>query len=107
MRRLAALLLLAALFLTTSCGQVFVRGALNAEGAQAISGTVSIVQLSFISGSSGTSITITAVTLISATCATSINFCGDQRSRFPLNQQVKANFMPGSACSNLIVVVNL
>jgi hypothetical protein len=34
-------------------------------------------------------------------------FCGDQRSQFPMNTFLQANFTPGQPCSNLIIVVGI
>ena len=92
-------LLMVCVMLSASCGNVFVRGAIN-PGAQATNGTVSIVQ--FSSGSGGVSITI--ITLTSNGLANTLDFCGDQRSLFPANQQVQVSFMPGTACDNVLAV---
>jgi hypothetical protein len=101
-------LLLVALFLalliggvlaTVSCGNVFVRGAIN-TGSQSATGTVSIVQ--FSSDSGGVSITI--ITLSSSGMANTLNFCGDQRLLFPANQRVQVSFMPGTPCDSVLSV---
>jgi hypothetical protein len=102
-RRLAAAsLILLSLFLT-SCGNVFFRGAILTT-QQSVSGTVSLVQLTAVFDH-GSSITVTAVTFLGPNGASSVNFCGDQRSQFPMNQFVKANFSPGNTCSTLILVI--
>ena len=89
-------LLMAYVLLTASCGNVFVRGAIN-PGSQSTDGTVSIVQ--FSSGSGGVSITI--ITLTSNGMANTLNFCGDQPPLFPASQQVQLSFMPGTPCANV------
>ena len=92
-------LLMVYVLLTASCGNVFVRGAIN-PGSQFANGTVSIVQ--FSSGSGGVSITI--ITLTNNSMANTLNFCGDQRPLFPANQQVQVSFMPGTPCDNVLSV---
>ena len=104
MKRLLFVALLVALLIgcvlvTVSCGNVFVRGAIN-PGSQSTNGTVSIVQ--FSTGSGGVSITI--VTLTGLGAANTLNFCGDQRPLFPANQQVQVSFMPGTPCDNVLSV---
>ena len=101
MNRLLALLLVACVLTTTSCGDIFVRGAIN-PGSQSVSGVVSIIQFSAVSGD-GVSLTI--ITLASNGTGTTFNFCGDQRELFPLNRQVNVNFMPGHACDSVITVI--
>ena len=103
MRHLAAVSLILVTLALSSCGNVFFRGSILTT-EQSVSGTVSLVQLTVVSDH-GTSITVTAVTLLGHNAANSINFCGDQRSQFPLNQFVKANFNPGNACSTLVIVI--
>src|SRR5262250_2967881 len=86
-------LLVLCLMLTASCGDIFVRGAIN-TGSQSVNGTVSIVQFSTDSGG----ISITIITLTSSGAASTLNFCGDQRSLFPASSQVQVSFMPGTPC---------
>jgi hypothetical protein len=102
-RRPAATSLILLSLVLTSCGDVFFRGAILTT-PQSVSGTVSLVQLTAVFDH-GSSITVTAVTLLGPNGANSINFCGDQRSQFPMNQFVKANFNPGNPCSTLVLVV--
>ena len=92
-------LLIFCLLATVSCGDVFIGGAIN-TGAQSLNGTVSIVQ--FSTGSGGTSITI--ITLSSNGMASTLNFCGDQRSLFPANSQVQVSFTPGTPCDRVLAV---
>ena len=100
---LAPLILLS--FLLAGCGQVFVGFVSNPGGTMRVSGTVSKVQLGFINDGHGTLITFTAVTFINAGSATTINFCGDEQSGFPINRLAQANFTTGTFCSTLITVV--
>ena len=98
-RLLVLLLVVACLFSTVSCGDVFVRGAIN---TQSTSGLVSIVQ--FTAGS-GSGVSITVITFTSSGMASTKTFCGDQRALFPLDRQVRVDFTPGSSCDNVVTVV--
>jgi hypothetical protein len=103
MKRLLCVLVVAALaFSLSSCGSTFVvRGALNTSS---ISGTVSIVQLT-TGANAGGFVTITVVTFLQQGTSSTMNFCGDQRSQFPVNQFVQANFTPGTPCASVIQIV--
>lgn len=102
MQRLLSLLLAGSLLVTSAgCGNVFVRGAINFS---TVSGQVSIVRLSTDGGGS---VQITFVTFLQQSTSTTIGFCGDQRSHFPLNQMVTTNFNPGQPCATIIVVIFL
>jgi hypothetical protein len=95
---LSIALLLVMTLLGASCGNVFVRGAIN-PGAQSVNGTVSIVELSVDGG-----VSITIITFSSSGMANTLNFCGDQRSQFPANRQVQVSFTPGKPCDNVLAV---
>jgi len=45
------------------------------------------------------------VTFLQNGTSSTIGFCGDQTSLFPLDQTVRANFNPGSSCATIITVV--
>ena len=98
-RLLTPLFVLILLMLCPSCGDVFVRGALNSSSQTAI-GVVSIVQFSVTDAGSS----ITVVTLVQSGMANTLSFCGDQRSRFPLDQPVRVTFTPGSTCASVVVI---
>jgi len=100
-RLLTAFLLVVLLSFSSGCsGAFFVGGAIN-PNTQTVSGLITVVHVSISSdGSFGT-----IVTFVSSGAATSVNFCGDQHSQFPMNQFVQASFNPGTPCANLIVVV--
>ena len=97
MNRLLFVVLL--LLTTVACGDIFVRGAINTQSA---SGLVSIVQFS---AGPGTGVSITVITLTSNGMASTHSFCGDQRTRFPLNRDVRVNFTPGNFCDSVLTVV--
>ena len=96
--------LLSLVLLTPGCGNVFVRGSWDG-GKQTVSGTVSIVQLTVVVDGNNVSTQVTVVTLTNNFGSPTVFFCGDQRSRFPLNGFAQATFLPGQACSDLFNVV--
>jgi hypothetical protein len=102
-KRLLCVLLVSVL-LGSVCGcgsKFFVRGALNSS---TISGTVSIVQLTTVVDG-GSSVTVTLVTFLQSGTSSTMNFCGDQRMQFPVDQFVQANFTPGTPCASVIEIV--
>ena len=101
MNRLLVLLVVACLLTSVSCGDIFVRGAIN-PGSQSATGTVSIVQFS---AGTGSGVSITIITLAGNGMASTFSFCGDQRTQFPVDRQVQVSFMPGTPCASLVAVV--
>ena len=94
------LLVVIALLLTTvSCGDIFIRGAIN-PAAQSVNGVVGIVQFSADSG--GVSITI--ITLTGSGMNHTLNLCGDQRDLFPVDRDVRVSFKPGTPCASVLSV---
>jgi hypothetical protein len=106
MERLLAVLLSCVLLVgSTGCGKIFVRGVLGGSGVvQTATGFVSIVQFTNVAGS-GTLIDVTLVTFLQNGSSTTVTFCGDQRSQFPMNQFVTANFTPGQPCAEVLTIV--
>jgi len=104
MKCLLSILLLFLVLTFPGCGNIFIRGALPA-GSSRVSGSVSLVQLSAIIGGNGTTLQVTFVTFLQAGAASTIEFCGDQRSRFPMQQTVRADFNPGQPCANIVTIV--
>jgi uncharacterized protein YceK len=105
MARSLYLHLMALCLLLTGCGQIFVGFVSNPGNPATISGTVITVQIQSTKDISGVSISVTVVTLSNNTGITStFTFCGDQRSQFPINQQVRVNFTSGVSCSTLNTV---
>jgi hypothetical protein len=101
-RLLWPLPVLSLLLFSTGCGNVFVRGAI--ETGSTIQGSVSIVQLGNTLNGRET-VQVTFVTLLQNSISSTIGFCGDQTTLFPLNQTVRVNFNPGQPCATVIVVV--
>ena len=48
---------------------------------------------------------VTFVTFLQDGAATTIGFCGDERSRFPMQQTIQANFTPGQTCASIVKIV--
>ena len=90
--------------LCVGCGNVFF-SASSQPGFSTTSGLVSIVQLSSVIGANGTTVEVTFVTFVQKGTSSTIGFCGDQGSRFPMNQTVRTDFIPGQSCSSIVVVV--
>jgi hypothetical protein len=96
--------LLALILLTPACGNVFVRGSWNG-GTQTVSGVVSVVQWTVVVSGNNVSTQVTVVTLTNNFGSSTISFCCDQRTQFPLNEFAQATFLPGQPCSELFTVV--
>jgi uncharacterized protein YceK len=100
--RVLFLHLVAICLLLTGCGAVFVGFVSNPGFPTTVSGTVVTVQLLSTNGPNGVSVSFTAVTLNNnAGFSSTFDFCGDQRSRFPINQAVRVEFISGASCSTL------
>lgn len=102
-RILPALLVL---LLLTGCGGLFVGFVSNPQISPS-SGIVIVVHLGSANDSTGQPVTLTAVTFSNGGLSSNVNFCGDQQGQFPLNRTVRAEFNPGTICSNLVSVVSL
>jgi hypothetical protein len=103
--QLALALWLLLCFLFEGCGTYFVGFVSNPGGSQTISGTVNTVQLTSIRDITGETIILTAVTFMKSGTATTINFCGDQQEKFPVDHDVQVDFNTGVYCSRLLTVV--
>ncbi|HYU45557.1 MAG TPA: hypothetical protein VEK84_05195 [Terriglobales bacterium] len=103
MRTFGLACLLALLLPIPGCGNVFVSGFFN--GAQTVNGVVSIVQVTVVIDGNNVSTQVTIVTLTNTFGNSTVSFCGDQRTRFPLNDFIQATFMPGQPCADLVNVV--
>jgi len=97
-------LIFAGSFLLSSigCGNVFVRGAI--QTGSTIQGSVSVVQIGSILNGTGGTVQVTFVTFLANGTFSTIGFCSDQTSLFPMNQTVLVNFNPGQPCATVIVV---
>ena len=102
MKRLLSLTLVFAL-LASLCGcgsKFFIRGAINTG---TVSGSVSTVELTSVMDN-GTSVAVTLVTFLQSGTSSSMNFCGDQRALFPLDQFVSASFTATPACASIVQI---
>lgn len=101
-RLLHVLLVWSLLAYLCGCGsKFFVGGALNSS---TVKGTVSIVQVTTVVDG-GALVTVTLVTFLEDGTSRTMNFCGDQRTQFPLDEFVQANFTPGTPCASVIEIV--
>ncbi|MGC2197094.1 MAG: hypothetical protein WA628_20625 [Terriglobales bacterium] len=71
MNRLLVFLVVVWLVTTVSCGDIFLRGAIN-PGTQSASGVVSIVQFN---ATTGDGVSITIITLTGSSTASTFQFC--------------------------------
>jgi len=102
-RILAAFLSAVPLLACVGCGGVFVSALWNGGITQSASGLVVFVD--FSNGSNnGTFVFVTWVTLQQNGTSTTVPFCGDQRSQFPVSQFVNASFTPGQPCNQIVNV---
>ena len=90
------------ILLSFGCGNVFVRGVIQ-PGVSSVSGFVSVVQLTVVDGN----VQVTFVTFLGNGASSTLGFCGDQRRRFPMDQNVRADFNPGQPCGTIVTVIVL
>ena len=103
MTRLLSLILAGSFFLSSmGCGNVFVSGAI--QTGSRIQGSVSTVQIGSVLNGTGGTVQVTFVTFLENGTSSTIGFCADQTSLFPMNQTVLVNFNPGQPCATVIVV---
>jgi hypothetical protein len=100
---LLPVLVVSLLFFSTGCGNVFFRG--DIQTGSTIQGSVSVVELGNILNGIGETIQVTFVTFLENGTSSTLTFCDDQTTLFPLDQTVRVNFNPGQPCSTIIVVV--
>jgi hypothetical protein len=95
-RLLLTIVVALSLLCATSCGNVFIHGALVTARFQ---GTVSSVQVN-VNGS----VQITFVSFEQSGSPLMLGFCGDQASFFPLHHTVTVNFNSGQFCATVVGV---
>jgi hypothetical protein len=102
-KRLLSIVLVVSLFVVCSaCGNVFVGGVIQ-PGTSSVDGLTSIIQFSVVDGNAS----VTFVTFLAVGTSSTIGFCGDQRGRFPMNQNLRVSFNPGQPCGTIVSVVVL
>jgi hypothetical protein len=105
--RLRLFLLIGLLLAPVGCGQISVSFVSNPGFPSSVTGIIISVHVQSSSGPNGVLNTFTAVAIQSVNTTNTFNFCGDQRSLFPVNQQVRVDFNTGVSCATLITVVVL
>jgi hypothetical protein len=88
------------IFVSVACGNISIRGAIQPG---IVSGLVSVVQLTEVGVANGT-VQVTFVTFLLNGTSSVIGFCGDQRSLFPMDQTIRAQFDQGQTCNNIIQI---
>ena len=103
--RLRFLSLIVLLVVLAGCGQINASFVSNPGFPTSVTGIIIAVQVQTSTGPNGAVNTFTAVTVQSVNTTNNLNFCGDQHSFFPLNQQVRIDFNTGVSCATVISVV--
>ena len=92
--------------LLSGCGSFFVGFTSNPQIPNStVTGRVSAVILASVNDMNGNPLTVTAVTFVTGGLASTSNFCGDQRSQFPMNATVQASFTKTPNCFSLVNVI--
>jgi hypothetical protein len=106
MRRLLAIAAIMAIAAQSGCGGgiLFISTGDNGTGILAISGTVTIVNVTVIASGGGTQTTVTVVTFIGNGASTTMNFCGDISNQFPLNSFADVRYTQGTPCATVVSV---
>jgi len=102
-RFLSAVLIGSLLVVSTSCGNVFISGAINPGST--MTGSVTFVQLGNALNGNGGTVQVTFVTFLQNGLSSTLSFCDDQQSLFPIDQTVRVNFNPGQPCATILIVV--
>jgi hypothetical protein len=89
------------------CGGVTFQSNTLGTSPISVSGFVTFVQFTAISDGNGTMVNVTVVTLVQTGVPQTFTFCGSQNDVFPLNQNMRVNFMPATTCGNIVAVVHL
>ena len=98
--------LLALSVLLAGCGgSYFVGFVSNPIGSTSITGKVTSISSGFASSASTGTTSVTVVTFTNFGSATTLYFCGDQKTLFPLDQTVRAEYTSGILCAVLVKVV--
>jgi hypothetical protein len=82
---------------------VFIGGAI--QPATTVPGSVTSVQLGSVVNGPGGTVQVTFVTLLQSSTSSTIAFCSNHTTQFPVNQMVSVNFNPGQPCGTIIAVV--
>src|SRR5215475_10134955 len=105
--RLRLLPLIVVLVVLAGCGQINATFVSNPGFPTSVTGIIVAVHVQSTSGPNGALSTFTAVAIQSVNTTNTLNFCGNQQSFFPMNQQVRVDFNSGVSCATLVAVVVL
>ena len=106
MRRLQSLLLIAVICLTACNGVVFFSAGFHPTNTLVtVSGVVSVVQITTITGAGGTTTLVTVVTFIQTGTASTINFCGNFETQFVVNTFTTVDFNQGQPCATVVAIL--
>ena len=106
MRRFVACFLVSSLVcaILSGCGAIHIQGFVGSDFST-VSGFVSGVQVTTISGAGGTVVVVTIVSFQQTLGFITSNFCGNFGSQFPMNSFAQVSFKPGQPCSTIVAIV--
>jgi len=105
MRRVLAIQLVLAGLLLAGCGAVSVSFVSNPQlPPSSFTGKIAIVVLGTVNDPHGSPLTVTTTSFINAGLASTLNFCGDQRSRLTVGDVVRVDFTSETSCLFLVNV---
>jgi hypothetical protein len=105
MRSLQSLLLIGAICLTACNGVVFFSAGFHPTNTLVtVSGFVSVIQITTIVSSGGTTTLVTMVTFLHFGTASTINFCGNLGNQFILNTFTTVDFTQGQPCATIVAI---
>ena len=107
-RVLLTCILVTSLLLAGCGGSFFIGFVSNPQiPSNSVSGIVIVINLGSVNDFNFQPVTVTTVSFKNNGLSNTVNFCGDQKNQFHLNETVRADFAPGTLCSNLVAVVPL
>ena len=105
MRSLQTLSLIGAMLLTGCNGVVFFSTSFHPTNTLVtVSGFVSIIQITTITSSGGTTTFVTLVTFLQSGTASTIHFCGNVGNQFVVNTFTTVDFTQGPSCGTIIAI---
>ena len=105
MRSLQRLLLIGAISLTGCNGVVFFSAGFHPTNTLVtVSGLVSVIQITTIRSTGGTTTFVTVVTFLQSGTGSTIDFCGNVGDQFVVNTFTTVDFTQGPSCGTIIAV---
>jgi hypothetical protein len=99
-RILSVALVISSFWLCAGCGNTFFGGAIQ-PGVSTVTGLVTVIELTVVDGTTQ----VTFVTFLENGVSSTFAFCGDQRNRFPMDEDVRTKFNPGQPCASVVTIV--